>query len=149
MGIKDVISKDLIDSQKAKDKLKTSTLRLLNSEIKNAEIAKGEKLKEEEISVIVGKEIKRRKEAIEEYKKGNRDDLVEKEGKEEKILKHYMPEQLSEEKIKEIISNAITEVDASGKQEMGKVMGKVMPQVKGKADGSIVNKIASQLLEEQ
>lgn len=134
---------------KAQDKLKVSTLRLLNNAIKNAEIEKREELKEDEIIQIVGKEIKKRKESIEEYKKGNRVDLAEKEEKEAKILSEYMPEQLSEEEIEKIVKKAIEETGAVGKQDMGKVMGKIMPEVKGKADGSLVNKVASDLLEKQ
>lgn len=146
--LKQQIKQDLIEAMKSKDKIKVSTLRLLNSSIKNVEIDRREELTEEEIGQIVSKEIKKRKEAIEEYKKGNRPELAEKEEKEAQILSKYMPEQMSEEEITKIVKKAIEDTGAESPKDMGKVMGKVMPQLKGKADGSLVNEVVTKLLQE-
>lgn len=148
MTLKDKIKGDLITAMKSKDKLKVDTLRLLNSSIKNMEINNRKELNDEEVQQIVGKEIKKRKEAIVEYEKGNRLDLAEKEKKEAEMLLVYLPEQMSEEEIRNIVQKSIEEVGASSKKDMGKVMGKVMPQFKGRADGTVVNKIVNEFLQE-
>ena len=113
---------------------------------------KPEKLEEEsqlideEIIQVLQSEIKKRKEAILEFEKGERQDLVNKEKAEMDILQKYMPEQLSEEEIKKIVKTAIEKVGAKEPRDMGKVMGELMPKVKGRADGGIVSRIVKELL---
>ncbi len=136
---------DLKKALQERDKLKVSVLRMVLSILHNKEIEKKE-ITEEEINQVLFSEIKKRKEAIEQYQKGGREELVEKEKKELDILKKYIPEQLSEEEIKKIVKEAIKETGAETMKDMGKVMGKIMPKLKGKADGSLVNKTVQELL---
>lgn len=140
----------LLDDQKkamkAGEKLRLSVIRFLRSELKNAEIARKEPLNEGEAVAVVQRELKRRKEALLDYEKANRPDLVEELQEEIKILSDYLPPQLSESEIKEMASAAITELGVSSKKEMGKLMGYLMPRVKGKADGSLVKKVVEELL---
>lgn len=163
--LKEKINEDLKKAQQEKNELVVLVLRGLNAAVHNKEIEKRtklskeekdiEKLKEEsklieeEIMEVVSSEAKKRKEAIEEFKKGDRDDLAEKEEKELKILKKYLPEQMSEEQIKEEAKKVIEELGATDPQDTGKVMGALMPKLKGKAEGGLVNKIVSDLLREK
>lgn len=162
MSIKEKINSDLKEALKNKEELKISVLRGINSALKNKEIEKRTKiskeekdtakleklslLTEEEVVEVLLSEAKKRKDAIEEFKKGNRMDLAEKEEKELKILEEYLPEQMSEEEIKEEAKRAIEEVKAIGPRDMGRVMSVLMPKLKGKADGKTVSKIVNDLL---
>jgi len=127
-------------------KIRLSTIRLLMSEIKNAEILKKDELSDDEITDVIQRQIKRRKEAAEQYKKGGREDLAEKEDKEAGVLANYLPEQLSDDELREIIKGAIQETGATSPKEMGKVMSVVMPKVRGRADGKRVNQLAAEFL---
>lgn len=140
------ISQDLVISLKAKDEIATSTLRLLLSDIKNAQIAKGKELSDEEIVDEIGKSAKKRKESIEAYKKGNREDLVEKEEAELKFLEKYLPKQLGEDEIRKIVDEVIAESGANGVADIGKVMGQVMGKLKRQADGGMVSNIVKNKL---
>jgi len=131
---------------KAKDKVKLSTIRMIMSLIKNAEIDKRGELTDEEITGLLQKYAKQRKESIEMYEKGGRQDLVEKEKAELAIVESYLPEQLDENEIKNIVKSTIEEVGASSVKDMGKVMKAVMPKLRGRADGSVVNRIVKELL---
>jgi hypothetical protein len=95
---------------------------------------------------VIAKEVKKRREAIEMYQKGNRPELAEKETIEMGVLQSYLPKQMSEDEIKALVVDAIAKTGAKTKQDMGKVMGVLMPQVKGKADGSLVGRIVNSLL---
>ena len=121
---------------------------MILSEIKNAEIAKRGDLDDDELLSVLGREAKRRKEAIEEFKKGNRQDLVDRETEELKIIEDYLPEQLSEDELRGIINDTIDEVGASSPGDLGKVMGRVMPKLKGRADGKLVNSMVRETLEQ-
>lgn len=150
--LKQKLQEDLKNSMLAKNELKTSTLRLLLSAINYFEIQKGGagyEARDEEILDVIAKEIKKRKESIEMYEKGNRQDLADKEQKEFEILQTYLPEQMTEEKVKELVKQAISETNATSIQDMGKVMGILMPKVKGKADASLVSKIVKEQLSKQ
>ncbi len=146
MGVKEKIMADMKEAMKAKDMIKVSTLRLLLSEIKNKEIDKKGELTDEEIYALIQKAVKQRKESIEQYRFGGRNDLVQKEETELKILESYLPEQLSEEELERIIEEAIKETGATTMKDMGKVMKIVMPKVKGRADGKIVNEMVKKKL---
>jgi len=138
--LQDKINKDLVEALKANDSTKLSTLRMLNSAIKNAIIAKRPKeLDEADILDIIAKQIKQHAESIEQFKQGNRQDLVDKESKELDILKSYMPQQMSEEEVTNLVKDAIKEVDAKDIKDMGKVMKVVSPKTKGRADGKLVS----------
>ena len=145
--LKDKIDKDLIEAQKEKDAVSTTTLRFLKSDIQNYMIEKKlTELKDEDILPIVQRQIKRRGESIEQFKKGKREDLAEKEASELKILKAYMPEELSADELKSIVKAAIEEIQPQGKKDFGKVMKAVMEKAKGRAEGKIVSKLVNELL---
>jgi uncharacterized protein YqeY len=146
MGLKERLVQDMKDAMKARDKLKLSTIRMINSLIKNAEIEKRGELTDEEIVQLLMKYAKQRREAIEMYEKGGRQDLVEKEKAELAIVESYLPKQLTEEEIRKLVKEAIEAVGASSPKDLGKVMQYVMPRVKGRAEGSVVNKIAREIL---
>lgn len=140
------IQDDLNKAMKEKDDNSRSVLRMLLAAILNKEKELMRELKEEELIMVVSSEAKKRKEAIREYGKGGRKDLVDKEALELEILQKYLPEQLSEEEIKSLVEKAIKKVNASEIKEIGKVMAVLMPDIKGKADGNEVNRIVKELL---
>jgi len=131
---------------RARDELRMLVLRSLLSSMNYAEIAKQKKLDDGGVIEVIGKEIKQRKESIEAYDKGNRQDLSAKEKAELAILQEYMPAQMGRDEIVSIVRAVIAEVGAKGPGDKGKVMQKLMPQVKGKADGNEVNSIVTDLL---
>ena len=144
--MKDRIAKDIVTAMKEKDKVALETLRMVKGAIQMEEIKVKKELTDDELAVVIGKQIKTRKESIVEFEKGNREDLIEKTNAEIKVLEKYMPEQLSEEEISKVIENAIAELNASGPSDMGKVMGKVTPLLKGKADMGLVSKLVKEKL---
>ena len=128
----------------ARDELKLSVIRMLLSAITYFEINKGGagyEATDEDVMTVIGKEVKQRKDSIEQFEKANRQDLADKEKKELALLEKYLPQQLSEEEITQFVKEAIAQTGASSPQDMGKVMSALMPKVKGKADGSIVSSI--------
>lgn len=144
--MKEKLKSDLKEAQKSRDSLKTDTLRLLFSEIKNKEIDLHRELEDEEIISLLTTQIKKRKEAAALYEKGGRKDLHEKEGAEAAFLETYLPEQVGEEELRKRIEEIIAEVGAQGPGELGKVMKVVIPEFKGKADGSAIKNLVSELL---
>lgn len=152
MNLKEKIISDFKRVFKAGEEIKISVLKLLQSEIHNAEIAKRTKLKKEssldegEIIDVISREIKKRKDAIELYERGGRMELAEKEKKEMEILMAYLPEQLSEEEIRNLVKKAIEQSGATSVKEMGKVMAILIPQIKGRADSSLVSGIIKEKL---
>ncbi len=140
------IDKDTAEALKAGEKEKVTVLRGLKSDIKYRQIEKKDMLTDEEVIAVVSSYAKKCRDSIEEFKKGNREDLVKKTEFELDVIAKYLPEQLSEEKLREIIKAAIEESGADSPQKMGLVMKIVMPQIKGKADGKLVSKIALELL---
>jgi len=146
MGLVDHIVLDLKKSLKDQDKLRLSVLRGLKSAIKNKQVELREELTDDQIRGIISSEIKKSKEAIEKFGQGLRQDLVEKEQNELRILSSYLPPQLSTEEIKGILTQAIEEISASSPKDLGKVMKSVMPKLAGRADGREVNRIARELL---
>lgn len=141
----DQIQKDLKEAQLARDERKVSTLRLLIAEINNARIDKGE-LTDIDITQIIQREVKKRKEAAEGFRSGNRENSAKEEEAEAKILGTYLPQQLSDEELTKIIEEVINEVDAKSMADMGKVIGQVMSKVSGQADGGRVSGIVKQKL---
>ncbi|MEO2064889.1 MAG: GatB/YqeY domain-containing protein [Desulfurobacteriaceae bacterium] len=146
MSLKERLKEDMKAALKAKDKEKLSVIRMLQALIKNAEIDKRGELTDEEIVSLLQKYAKQRRESIEMYEKGGRQDLVEKEKRELEIVESYLPKQMSEEEIRELVAEVIKEVGASSPKDLGKVMQAVMPKVKGRADGSLVNRVVRELL---
>ena len=144
--MKEKLSSDLRNAQKSRDSLKIDTLRLLISEIKNKEIDLRREIEHEEIISILATQIKKRKEAASIYEKNDRKDFCEKELKESSFLETYLPEQVGEEELRKRIQEILAEVGAQGPRDMGKVMKIVIPEFKGKADGSLIKNLVSELL---
>jgi len=137
---------DLKISMRNKDKTKKNAIILIKSAIKQQEVDQRVELQDEDIIDIISKQLKQKRNSIEDFKKGNRKDLIELTNQEISILKTYMPNQLSEEELEDIVKKAIEETNAETKKDIGKVMSKIMPQIKGRADGSKVNKVVMKYL---
>lgn len=129
------ISKELLEAMKARDAVRTSTLRMLISALRNKEIEKKKTLHEGDVLEVVQSEAKRRRESVEEYTKAARPDLAAKEEAEFNVLKVYLPQALSEAELKAMVQSAVQSSGAKGPPDMGRVMSVVMPQIKGRADG--------------
>lgn len=139
--MKNQILEDLKAAMKAQDKVKLGVVRMVKSSIQMEELNKKRELTDDEVVDVISKQIKTRKDSIAEFEKGNREDLVEATQKEIDILKEYLPEQLSEDEINEIISKVFDEVKPESSKDMGKVMKAVTPLVKGRADMGVVSSI--------
>lgn len=146
MGLKTEIQEAAKQAMKARDQVTVSTLRLLLSAVHNEEIRVRRDLTDEDIQRTIVTLGKQRAEAIELYRKGGREDLAEKEDAEFTVLKRFLPQQLSEGEIMELIQSCIAESGAKGVQDLGKVMKLVMPKVAGRSDGKRVNELAKGLL---
>lgn len=148
MSIKDRLNEDMKQAMKDKEagKLRLSVIRMVRASIKNVEIDKKKELAEEEVLDVLAKEVKMRRDSIEEFKKGNRPDLVETIEHEIDILMQYLPEQLSEQEVRVLVAEAVTAAQAASAKDMGKVMAVLMPKVKGRADGKLVNSVVREFL---
>ncbi|MDK2820083.1 MAG: uncharacterized protein PWP31_48 [Clostridia bacterium] len=144
--MKDKITKDMKEALKNKDKIKLQTLRMVLSSIKNEEINKQKSLSDEEILQVIQRETKMRKDSLEQFTKGGRDDLADQTKRELEILEGYLPKQLTEDELRSVIEETINEVGAESNKEMGKVMGALMPKIRGKADGKLANKLVKEML---
>lgn len=142
------LDEDLKTAMKQREagRVRLSVIRLAKAAIKNVQIDKGRELTEEEVLEVIAREMKMRRDAIPEFEKANRPDKVEELKAEMAILEEYLPPQLSEEQIRELVQEALVKSGAQGPKEIGKVMSIVMPQVKGRADGKLVNKIVNEAL---
>jgi uncharacterized protein YqeY len=146
MTLKQKLNDDLREALRSQDELRKTTIRLALSAIHNAEIAAGKELDDAGVTAVLAREAKQRRESIEEFKKGNRQDLVDKEQGELDILLTYLPHQLSREEIADIARRIIAETGATGPRDKGKVMPVIMAQLRGRADGSEVNAVVTELL---
>lgn len=146
MALKERLLEDLKRSMKNKESIRKNTVTFIRAAIKQKEVDERKELNDEEILEIISKQLKEKKNIIEDFKKGNRQDLVDLTENEIQILLEYLPEQLTEEEIKKIVLETIDEVEANSIKDIGLVMKSVMPKVKGKADGNTVNKIVRQVL---
>jgi len=146
MLLKEKIDKDLKEALRNKDQRRLSCLRMLKSAIKNREKDLRRELKEEEIISVISSLVKRGRDSIEEFKKGGREDLIQKEQEELNILYEYLPKQLSPEQIEKELKEIILQVGAKGPKDLGKVMKVAMKKMAGKAQGKEVNEIARRLL---
>ncbi|MBP9483667.1 MAG: GatB/YqeY domain-containing protein [Negativicutes bacterium] len=127
-------------------KLRLSVLRMVKSAAKYLEIERKEGLTDEDLLTVFVKEVKQRRDSIDEFKKGNRMDLVEASEAELAILQEYLPQQLSEAELRELVQAAVQETGAQSKKDMGKVMADLMPRTKGRADGKLLNRIVQEFL---
>ena len=135
-------------AMKAREEGKTrlSVLRLARAAIKNAEIEKRRELDDSEVLEVLAREVKQRRDAIQEYERAGRPETVRLLRQEIDILQEYLPRPLSEDELRELVKQAIAETGARDVRELGKVMGWLMPRVKGRADGKVVNRIAGEML---
>ena len=148
MSIKDRLTEDMKLAMKEKEagKFRLSVIRMVRASIKNVEIDRKKELADDEVLDIIAKEVKLRRDAAEEFSRGNRQDLADNVQREAAILMDYLPAQLSEAEIRALVSAAVTQVGAASVKDMGKVMAVLMPQTKGRADGKLVNLIVKDLL---
>ncbi|MEK9147357.1 MAG: GatB/YqeY domain-containing protein [Patescibacteria group bacterium] len=149
MTIKDQIFEDLKQAMKMREVDKVTVLRTINSAIKNKEIELNKRengLNDEETISVIAKEAKKRKEAIFEYQKCNREELSQKEEKELKILQKYIPKEMTEQEIINEVDKTIKELNPNGIKDFGRVMQAVMAKLKNRADGALVNKIIKEKL---
>jgi len=146
MALKEKIMDDLKKAMKERKEVKVRTLRMVIASIKNWEVENTKEIDDDGMIAVLLKEAKRRKEAIEEYRKAGREDLAKAEEEELKIIESYLPERMSEEEIKELVLKTIEEVKATSPKDLGKVMKVIMPKVKGRADGKLVNEMVRKIL---
>jgi uncharacterized protein YqeY len=146
MSLKDQIASDLKQALKEGDETRKSTLRLLMSAVHNAEIEKGAELDDGGIFALIVKQVKQRHDSAEEFRRGNRQDLVDKEESEAVILQAYLPPAMSREDVEAAARKVIAEVGAQGPRDMGKVMGPLTAQLRGRADGAEISAVVRELL---
>ncbi len=146
MSVEKQLLEDMKLAMKSGNKVELDTIRMLRAQIKSASIDKKDDLDEAELAQVLQKEAKKRKEAIDFYQKGNREDLVKKEEAELSIILKYLPEQLSEKDLDDIIKTAVESLQVSNEKDLGRVMGAIMPKVKGKADGKLVQQKVKEYL---
>ncbi|MET3617284.1 uncharacterized protein YqeY [Peptoniphilus olsenii] len=147
MSLKERLMADLKTSMKNKDKLQKDVITMIRAAIKQKEVDERVELGDKDVENIIAKQLKEKKSSIAEFEKGNREDLVLQTKKEIEILLNYLPEQLSEDELRDIIKKTIDENDITSMKDIGNLMKNVMPKVKGRADGNMVNKIAKDLLD--
>lgn len=147
MTLAERLNEDMKQAMKAQDKFRLSTIRMVRASVKNQEIELRRPLDDNEVLEILSREVKQRKDSLQEFQKAGRDDLAQNLIAEIDIIAQYLPQQLTEEEIKAIVKQTMQETGASSKADMGKLMGALMPKVKGRADGKLVNQIVQQLLQ--
>ncbi|MGC1454026.1 MAG: GatB/YqeY domain-containing protein [Nitrospirota bacterium] len=146
MGLRERVDADIINALKSGAKDKLSTLRMLSAALKNKQIDKRRALTEEEVAETVRSLIKQRKDSIEQFGKGGRQDLVDKETAEVAVLEVYLPQQMSREEIEVMVRDAVAQTGAQGAKDMGKVMKALIPLVGGRADGKLVSELVKHAL---
>ena len=148
MTLRDRLTEDMKQAMKDKEagKLKLSVIRMVRSAAKNIEIDRHKELDDNELLEVVTKEVKMRKDSLEEFRKANRPDLLAALEQEIAILMEYLPEQMTEAEVRGLVTQAVADAQASSPKDMGKVMTLLMPKVKGRADGKLVNSLVKELL---
>jgi len=147
MSLQERLTVDMKEAMRAKAKGRLTTIRMVKSSLQNEAIKLGkQELSDEEELTVLAREMKQRNDSLREFESAGRPDLVEKIQAEIIVLEAYMPEQLSEEEVKEVVDAAIAKTGASAPSDMGKVMGVVMGQLKGKADGALINRLVKERL---
>ena len=147
MPLLKTIEQDLVEAMKAKDVVKLSTLRMLKAAVIQVQIAKKkDNLEDAEICEVIQKQAKQRKESFDSFTKGGRADLAQKEQTELAILEKYLPKQLSDSELDQIIKSTLAKLGINSKADSGRAMKEIMPLVKGKADGKRVNEVLAKVL---
>jgi uncharacterized protein YqeY len=147
MSLKERLQEDWKAAMKTRNSFRASVINMARAAVLYQEKTYGSLLNDEAVINVLSKEVKQRRDAIIEYEKGNRQDLVDQANNEIQILLEFLPQQLTEDEIKEIIVNAVREVGAVSIKDMGKLMTVVMPKLKGRADGKLVNQIVKNILQ--
>ncbi len=148
MTLRDRLTEDMKQAMKDKEagKLKLSVIRMVRSAAKNIEIDRHKELDDNELLEVIVKEVKMRKDSLEEFRKANRPDLLAALEQEIAILMEYLPEQMTEAEVRSLVTQAVADAQASSPKDMGKVMALLIPKVKGRADGKLVNSLVKELL---
>ena len=147
MSLEEKIENEYKSAMKARDTVRVSVIRMMKAEINNVKLKQNKSaLTDDELIKVVRRQVKQHKDSIEQFEKGKRQDLVDKERKELAILQCYMPEEMPEEELKGLIAEAIKELGATTKKEMGTVIKAVMQKAAGKADGKTVSSIVAGIL---
>ena len=146
MSLMEKLTADMKEAMKQGEKERLSVIRLVRGAVRQAEIDGKKTLGDDEVIGVITKEVKMRRDSIEEFERGKRADLVKKAEEEISLLMPYLPSQLSIDEVKKIVEEAVAEVGATTAKDMGKVMGALMPRVKGRADGKLVNEIVRSIL---
>ncbi|WP_300366355.1 GatB/YqeY domain-containing protein [Hydrogenimonas sp.] len=144
--LKERLQADLKTAMKEKDTFKRDVIRFVMSAIKQIEVDERKELSDADIEAILVKQIKQRNDAIEQFREGGRQDLVEKNEKELEILRSYLPEPMSDDEVREILKEIIAETGAAGMKDMGRVMGAAKAKIGSRAEGKVINQIAKELL---
>jgi len=148
MTLRDRLTEDMKQAMKDKEagKLKLSVIRMVRSAAKNIEIDRHKELDDNELLEVIVKEVKMRKDSLEEFRKANRPDLLAALEQEIAILMEYLPEQMTEAEVRSLVTQAVADAQASSPKDMGKVMALLIPKVKSRADGKLVNSLVKELL---
>lgn len=146
MSLKDRLQQDWKDALKSKDKFKANVISMAKSAILHIEKSDNSSLNDDQIIEVLAKEVKQRRDSLQEFEKGNRQDLVDSTNAEISILLQYLPQQLTEDEIREIVRESAEQVGANSIKDMGKVMSIVRPKTTGRADGKIVSQIVKEYL---
>jgi uncharacterized protein YqeY len=147
MTLSQRIESAMRDAMRARDDRRTQTLRMAMAAAHNQRIARGRDLTDEEVVDVLARQVKQRRESIELYRAGGREDRAADEEAEAEILTEFLPQQLTEDEIEALVRAAVAETGANGASDLGRVMGRVSPQTKGRADGRLVSDIARRVLE--
>ena len=145
MSLKEKLAQDLKSSMKNKEIVRKNTVQLIRTAVLQVEKDKKVTLDDEDILELIAKQLKQRKDALPEYEKSGREDLISQLKQEMEVLMEYLPKQLSEEELRPIVEEVVKAVGAASMKDMGKVMSAVMPKVKGRADGKMISDIAKSL----
>lgn len=149
MSLKEKLTADMKEAMKAREegRQRLGVIRLVRGAIRQQEIDGQRELDDDEVLAVISKEVKQRRDSIEEFQKGGRDDLVRQNEEEIAILMAYLPRQMTEDEVRRTVEETVAATGASAPKDMGKVMKELMPKVKGRADGKLVNQIVRELLE--
>lgn len=146
MDLLERLNGDLKQAMKDKDKVRLSVIRMIKSTVKNREIELGHPLSDDDVLAVIQKELKQRKDSLQAFQDANRTDLAVAVQEEIVVVESYLPEPLSEQALRDLVSGVIQEVGAQQKSDMGKVMTQLMPMVRGRADGKAVQQVVQSLL---
>ncbi|MEJ5376786.1 MAG: GatB/YqeY domain-containing protein [bacterium] len=146
MGLSDRIHQEMLIATKSRDKERLSALRMIRSALQNRQIEKRRELTDQEVLEVLSSLVKKSKESIEQFEKGNRGDLVEKEQRELQVILSFMPKQMSQEELRSELKKIIDDLGARGPKDMGMVMKSAMEKLKGRVDGKVVNQLVKELL---